>query len=67
MIPIQKEYDVAIAYSQGMPTYFVANKVNATKKLAWINTDYINTLYDKEIDYESYEKIDKIITVSQTY
>lgn len=60
----EKRYDVAIAYSQGMPTYFVANKVNANKKLAWINTDYVNTLYDKEIDYESYKYIDKIVAVS---
>ncbi|PEA53586.1 glycosyl transferase [Bacillus pseudomycoides] len=63
--PIQTKYDVAIAYSQGMPTYFVANKVTASQKFAWINTDYVNTLYDKEVDYESYKKIDKIITVSQ--
>lgn len=62
---IDKKYDAAIAYSQGMPTYFVANKVNALKKLAWINTDYVNTLYDKEIDYESYKFINKIITVSK--
>ncbi|MDD9266528.1 glycosyltransferase [Paenibacillus sp. GCM10023248] len=60
-----KTYDIAIAYSQGMPTYFVANKVTALKKLAWINTDYVNTLYDKEIDYESYKRINKIIAVSQ--
>ncbi|GAB6455691.1 glycosyltransferase [Bacillus luti] len=63
--PAQKKYDVAIAYSQGMPTYFVANKVNASKKMAWINTDYVHTLYDKELDYESYKKINKIITVSR--
>ena len=47
-----------------MPTYFVANKVRASKKLAWINTDYITTLYNKELDYEFYKKIDRIITVS---
>lgn len=63
--PIQKKYDVAIAYSQGMPTYYVAHKITASQKLAWINTDYVNTLYDKEIDYMSYEKMDKIIAVSQ--
>ncbi|HZH58306.1 MAG TPA: glycosyltransferase [Metabacillus sp.] len=61
----EKKYDAAIAYSQGMPTYFVANKVNAFKKFAWINTDYVNTLYDKDIDYESYKKINKIIAVSK--
>lgn len=65
MEPAKKKYDVAIAYSQGMPTYYVANKVQATKKLAWINTDYVNTLYDKEIDYESYKKMYKIIAVSE--
>ncbi|TCN22198.1 glycosyltransferase [Mesobacillus foraminis] len=62
---IQKRYDAAIAYSQGMPTYFVAHKVNAKKKLAWINTDYVNTLYDKQLDYQSYKEFNKIITVSQ--
>ncbi|MCM3650420.1 glycosyltransferase [Metabacillus litoralis] len=63
--PLNKMYDVAIAYSQGMPTYLVVNKVKASKKLAWINTDYVNTLYDKELDYKSYSKIDKIIAVSE--
>lgn len=65
IFPLQKKYDVAIAYSQGMPTYFVAHKVTASKKLAWINTDYVNTAYDKEIDYASYSKMTKIIAVSQ--
>ena len=60
-----EKYDVAIAYSQGMPTYFVANKVNANRKLAWINTDYVTTKYDFNIDYKSYQYIDKIITVSE--
>ncbi|MES9668897.1 glycosyl transferase [Bacillus cereus] len=65
IMPIQKKYDVAIAYSQGMPTYFVANKVSALQKIAWINTDYANTLYDKDVDFKSYKKMDKIIAVSE--
>lgn len=63
---IDKNYDIAIAYSQGMPTYFVVDNVNANKKIAWINCDYATTIYDKEFDYEYYKKIDKIIVVSQT-
>ncbi|WP_096435075.1 glycosyltransferase [Alteribacter populi] len=63
--PLQQKYDVAIAYSQGMPTYFVANKVKADKKLAWINTDYVNTLYNKNLDYKSYKCFNKIIAVSK--
>lgn len=61
-----KRYDVAIAYSQGMPTYYVVDKVKAEKKVAWINCDYATTKYDKEFDYNYYKKIDKIIAVSQT-
>lgn len=58
-------YDVAIAYSQGIPTYYIADKVNANKKIAWINCDYKMTGYNKNIDYDFYKKIDKIIAVSQ--
>ena len=61
----QKNYDVAIAYSQGMPTYFVADKVKADKKFAWINCDYKMTGYDKRVDNYFYNKIDKIIAVSE--
>jgi glycosyltransferase involved in cell wall biosynthesis len=65
VFPTKNNYDAAIAYSQGMPTYFVADKVDATKKFAWINTDYKNTQYNKDIDYNSYRKMDKIVAVSQ--
>lgn len=63
--PYEKKYDIAIAYSQGMPTYFVANKVKADKKIAWVNTDYENTLYDKQLDLKSYQKVHYIVAVSQ--
>ncbi|NMH75297.1 glycosyltransferase [Bacillus sp. RO2] len=65
LTPIKKKYDVAIAYSQGMPTYYVSHKINSYKKLAWINTDYKNTLYNKELDYISYKNFDEIIAVSE--
>ena len=63
---LEKNYDVAIAYSQGMPTYFVADKVNSNKKIAWINCDYANTCYDKDLDEVFYERFDKIVAVSET-
>lgn len=34
-------YDVAIAYAQGVPTFYVADKVKASKKIAWINAVYL--------------------------
>lgn len=63
--PLGKKYDVAIAYAQGFPTYFLAEKVNAIKKIAWINCDYSATMYDKQEDKYYYDKIDKIIAVSE--
>lgn len=59
------KYDVAIAYSQGLPTYYVAEKVSANKKLTWINTDYKKAGYNKSFDVKYYEKFDNIIAVSE--
>lgn len=53
---LSENYDVAIAYAQGLPTFFVAEKVNAKRKVAWINViyrpqgaylDYIKPFYSK--------------------
>lgn len=62
---LDKRYDVAIAYAQGFPTYLVADKINASKKIAWINCDYTATLYDKKMDEGFYDKFNKIIAVSE--
>ncbi len=62
---LKGRYDVAIAYAQGFPTYFVVEKVKADKKFAWINCDYTATMYDKELDKTFYNRINKIIAVSE--
>lgn len=58
-------YDIVIAYNQGFPTYFVADKVKATKKIAWVNTDYEKAGYKATIDEKYYDKFDSIVTVSE--
>lgn len=63
---IKKEYDIAIAYAQGYPTYFVMDKVNAKKKIAWINCDYVSSKYNKAYDYEYYKNYHHIVAVSHT-
>lgn len=62
---IDKKYDVGVAYAQGFPTYFLAEKVIANKKISWINCDYSATMYDKNEDKYYYDKIDKIVAVSE--
>ncbi len=46
---MEQDYDVAIAYSQGVPTFFVAEKVRAKKRAAWINATYIP--YGRYLDF----------------
>lgn len=63
---IEKKYDIAIAFAQGFPTYFVADKVDADNKIAWINCDYKSTTYNKDFDKMFYDKINKIVAVSES-
>lgn len=62
---LQGKFDLAIAYNQGMATYFVAEKVLATNKVAWINTDYQAAGYKLELDLNKYQKFDQIVMVSK--
>ncbi|GGP14033.1 glycosyltransferase [Oceanobacillus neutriphilus] len=61
-----KEYDVAISYAQGVPTYYVAEKVSAEKKLAWVNATYIIDEEDIAFQKKYYASYNKIIAVSKT-
>lgn len=58
-------YDVAIAYHQGFPTYFVVKKVEAKKKVAWVNTDLNYAGYNPEFNRPFYERLNKVICVSE--
>lgn len=60
-----KRYDIAIAYSQGIPTYYVKEKVISDKKIAWINCLYSQTRYNKIKDHEYYKAFKKLVVVSE--
>ena len=57
-------YDAAIAWGQGNPTHFVAEKVTANKKIAIVNVNYEYAGHNKWFDYPYYEVFDHIISVS---
>jgi len=64
-VPKFKEhFDVAVSYQQGFPTYFLANKVNSDKKVAWINTDMLNAGYRPHFNRQFYDRMDCVCTVS---
>ncbi len=62
--PLPEQYDVAIAWGQGTPTHFVAEKVQAKKKFAWINADYENVGHNKGFDHKYYAAFTGIVCVS---
>lgn len=59
-----KQYDVAIAYAQGTPTFYVADKVNAKKKIAWVNTVYRPGGKTKKYNITKYKEFETINCVS---
>lgn len=60
---LDKEYDVAISYL--WPHYFVAEKVKAKRKIAWIHTDYSTIETDIDMDLKMWDKFDYIMAVSE--
>ena len=60
---IDKEYDLAINFL-GISDV-LGQKVKAKKKLAWIHTDYTKLVPNKELDMDTYSKVDYVVTVSK--
>lgn len=60
---LEKKYDVAISYL--WPHYFVAEKIQAKRKIAWIHTDYSTIETDIAMDLKMWNKFDYIMAVSE--
>ncbi|MEH6891946.1 glycosyltransferase [Bacillus sp. JJ864] len=60
---VDKEYDVAISFL--WPHYFIADKITAKKKIAWIHTDYSTIEPDVSMDLNMWNKFDYIVAVSE--
>lgn len=58
----EKEYDLAISFLT--PHYFVTEKVNAKKKIAWIHTDYSVIDVDVKEELKMWSAYDEIISIS---
>lgn len=60
-----EKYDVAIAYAQGVPTFYTVDKVFAHKKLTWVNIDYWLEGATRDYQRKYYELFDIIVNVSE--
>lgn len=56
-------YDLAVSFLT--PHYFVADKVNAKKKVAWIHTDYAVVQVDHDSQVEMWNQYDVIASISE--
>lgn len=58
-------YDIAVAYQQGFPTYYLCQKVKALKKISWINIDMKNAGYRPKFNRPFYDRMSTICVVSE--
>ncbi len=65
MLKLDTKYDVAIGFAEGTSCYYVANCVNADVRIGWIHTDLKKVKHNLDLDRQSFEKLDKVATVSQ--
>lgn len=63
---IENKYDIAIGFLECLPSYYtLSEKINATKKIIWIHTDYINAKFSSKIDEKVFLKANNIVLVSK--
>lgn len=62
---IKMHFDLAIAFTEGASTYYVANSIIADKKIAYVHTDYEKSGYTQHLDKNDYDAYNEIITVSE--
>lgn len=59
-----KEYDIAIAFAQNLPTFYVADKVNAKHKIAWVNVTMQFPPDNMKFNEGFYKQFDRIIGIT---
>lgn len=60
----EENFDVAVAYHQGFPTYYVARKIRADRKIAWINADIVRDRYTEDFNLGFYSLYNKVVAAS---
>jgi len=59
-----EEYDVAVAYSDGLATWYVAQRVRAAQKIAFVHTDFSKAGYDTRQERKIYGSFEQIVFAS---
>lgn len=62
---LEERYDIAISYMDGVPNYYVSEKVTADRKTLWFHSEYQKQGYDSAFDQKHYGQCDAIVTISE--
>src|SRR5690606_29922239 len=60
----KKEYDAAIGFAQGFPTFYVMDKVIAQKKFCWINANMVLEGEHREYIKNYYQKFNNVVCIT---
>lgn len=60
-----KKYEVAIAYAQGLPTFYVIDKITSAKKVTWVNANMQFTNSNIDFQESFYNQYDTIVPVTE--
>ena len=61
---LNQNYDVAIGWGQGMPIFFILDKVKADKKIGWFNAEYPIELKLLSNFNKYFNQLDYVVAVS---
>lgn len=61
---VRESYDVAVAYWGDRTMFYMADKVKAKRKIAWLHFDYGNPPRDDKTYLSYFQKCDRVVTVS---
>ena len=63
--PLDKKYDISVAYITGELLYFLCEKTKADRKVLWVHNDYRAEGQPEEFDMPYMEQVDGIVSISK--
>ena len=63
---LAEAYDVVLSYQDGCSNYYAIDKVQASKKVLWMHSEYQKQGYDAAFDEAFFHRADGIVTISES-
>lgn len=63
---IEETYDIVVAWEGEMGSYFIIDKITASRKISWYHWDYSNCKRDKRIDEKYWKQLNVLVCVAES-